>query len=57
MEELIGFSLNPGGMGSLQIVRTDTPQKKCKPKMNFKNQVRYKIWKHLNKKLKKKGII
>lgn len=57
LEELIGFSLNPGGMGSLQIVRTDTPQKKCKPQMNFKNQVRYKIWKHLNKKLKKKGII
>ena len=37
---------------SLEI-QLDFPKKK----ISWKNKIRYKIWKHLNKKLKKKGII
>lgn len=38
-------------------VQPEKPKPKPKQKLKLKNKIRYKIWKHLDKKLKRKGII
>jgi len=52
------------GKGNLLLTRDDLwkeppkkPRPKPKPKLKLKNKIRYKIWHHYNKILKRKGII
>ncbi|MBS4774062.1 MAG: glycosyltransferase family 2 protein [Proteobacteria bacterium] len=42
---------------NIQKPQIDENKEKRKKKLSFKNKIRYKIWKHFNKKLQKKGII
>lgn len=54
MEDFFKMPLQSGAEGSLELWLY---QKRNELKLNFKNKIYYKIWKCLNKKLKKKGII
>lgn len=62
MEEILGISLlNKGIEGHTDIILPefvlDSRQSNFKKYKSFKNKIRYKVWKHLGKKLRKKGII
>ena len=64
MEEILGISLcGPAEGGCSKILQPEydlikKPKKESvKKKLSFKNKLRYKLWKHLDKKLKKKNII
>ena len=60
IEDLVNMSLQSTNKGNVEIICTsiNTPTELQKhQKITIKNKIRYKVWKHLNKKLKKKGII
>lgn len=60
IEDFVGMKLRSDFSGTLEIVNTDNvsnSQKSQKRKLKLKDKIRYKIWKHLDKKLKKKNLI
>lgn len=57
MEDFLNMKLNANSSGSLELWLYQSKGAPINQKLSFKNKIRYKIWRHLNNKLKKKGII
>ena len=57
MEDFLNMKLNANSSGSLELWLYQSKGAPINQKLSFKNKIRYKIWQHLNNKLKKKGII
>lgn len=59
MEDFLNIKLNTNSSGSLELwfYCVQSANKQASKKVNVINKIRYKIWKHLNKKLKKDGVI